>query len=92
MTTCPGSKLCEYAPSRVTLDDGSEVCSNCPEWAKECEAKRLLTYPMMDRMTGLRKREQIRGKKSTDELRETIEMLKNKQAEIRRKQAEKWLR
>jgi hypothetical protein len=47
---------------------------------------------MMDRMTGLRKREQIRGKKSTDELRETIEMLKNKQAEIRRKQAEKWLR
>jgi uncharacterized membrane protein YukC len=76
----------------VTLEDGSTVCSNCPEWAKECEAKRLLTYPIVDRMEGFREREKIRGKKSTDELKEIVESLRNKQSELRRNKAQKWLR
>jgi hypothetical protein len=92
MPACIGSKLCEYAPSMVTLADGSEVCSNCPEWAKECEARRLLSYPIVDRMEGLNKREKIRGKESTNDLRAKIEELRNMQAEARRKKAEKWLR
>lgn len=92
MPECLGTHLCEHAPSMVTLEDGFKVCSACPEWRKECEAKRLLTYPVMDRLEAFKKREQIRGKASTEDLKAMVEHLRNKQAEQRRKKAETWLR
>jgi len=82
---CLGSTKCEYAPSMVTLQDGCVVCSNCHLWALECEAKRLLTYPMPQRREGLVEREKIRGKTAS-------EMLKDLMARIhedRRKKAQK---
>jgi len=84
---CLGSTKCEYAPSMVTLQDGCVVCSNCHLWALECEAKRLLTYPMPQRREGLVEREKIRGKTAS-------EMLKDLMARIhedRRKKAQKLL-
>jgi hypothetical protein len=82
---CLGSTKCEYAPRMVTLQDGCVVCSNCHLWALECEAKRLLTYPMPQRREGLVEREKIRGKTAS-------EMLKDLMARIhedRRKKAQK---
>jgi hypothetical protein len=84
---CLGSTKCEYAPRMVTLQDGCVVCSNCHLWALECEAKRLLTYPMPQRREGLVEREKIRGKTAS-------EMLKDLMARIhedRGKKAQKLL-
>lgn len=76
----------------VTLDDGFTVCSACPEFRAECEAKKLLTYPVVDRMKALGDREKFRGKASVDALRQRIEVLRNKQAEARRQKTQKWLK
>ena len=92
MPECLGSHLCELSTKTVTLEDGHTVCSACPEFREECEAKRLLTYPILDRNEGFRKREQIRGKEATDRLKARVEALRNKQAEQRREKAQQWLR
>ncbi|NBT57946.1 hypothetical protein EBT16_04095 [bacterium] len=92
MPECLGSHLCEHAPSMVTLEDGFVVCSSCPEWRKECEAKRLLTYPVVARAEAFREREKIRGAEATYDLKGMVEKLRAKQAELRRKKAEQWLR
>lgn len=72
MTACLGSPRCEYAPSMVTLHDGQVVCSNCPLWAAECEAKRLLTYRLPERREALRERDKIRSGPVMDKLRELM--------------------
>jgi len=82
---CLGSTKCEYAPSMVTLQDGCVVCSNCHLWALECEAKRLLTYPMPQRREGLVEREKIRGKTASEMLKDLITRIH----EDRRKKAQK---
>jgi len=82
---CLGSTKCEYAPSMVTLQDGCVVCSNCHLWALECEAKRLLTYPMPQRREGLVEREKIRGKTASEMLKDLIARIH----EDRRKKAQK---
>jgi hypothetical protein len=64
--------------SLVKLISGKEVCTWCPEWARECEARRLLTYKKVELKEALEKREQIRGKEVTDALRAVMELvLKN---------------
>jgi hypothetical protein len=46
--------------------------------ARECEAKRLLTYKKAELKEALEKRERIRGKEVTDALRAVMELvLKN---------------
>lgn len=82
---CLGSNKCEYAPSMVTLQDGCKVCSNCHLWALECEAKRLLTYPIPQRREGLAEREKIRGKTASEMLKEFIVKIHDD----RRKKAQK---
>lgn len=59
----------------VRLVSGKEVCTWCPEWARECEAKRLLTYKKAELKEALEKREQVRGKDVTDELRAIMELV-----------------
>lgn len=61
--------------SLVKLVNGKEVCTWCPEWAVECEAKRLLKYKKSELKEALEKRELIRGKEVTDVLRATMEYI-----------------
>lgn len=76
----------------VTLEDGYKVCSACPEFRAECEAKKLLTYPAVDCVKALADREKFRGKDSTESLKARIEALRNKQNELRRAKAQVWLK
>jgi hypothetical protein len=62
----------------VKLISGKEVCTWCPEWALECEARRLVKYKAADKREALEKREQIRGKESTDLLRQVMDLVRNK--------------
>ena len=66
--TCLGCQRCEDGPM-VTLIDGQKVCDYCPEWKLECEARDLLALPLEKRRNALGKRDQERGKVSTDRLR-----------------------
>lgn len=59
----------------LRLVSGKEVCTWCPEWARECEARRLLKYKKAELKEALEKREQIRGKDVTDELRAVMELV-----------------
>lgn len=70
--TCLGGNRCEQATSMVRLVTGQEVCNWCPEWALECEARRLLVYPMAARREALVKRDFERGKEATDRLRDVM--------------------
>jgi hypothetical protein len=64
--------------SLVKLFGGREVCTWCPDWALECEARRLLKYKSADRAEALMKREEIRGKEATNALRERMTLIKEK--------------
>ena len=75
MSACLGGMACERSTGNVKLVTGEEVCNWCPEWALECEARRLLMYPMGPRREALRKREEVRGKAAVDRLRETMKLL-----------------
>lgn len=68
MSECLGCQRCESGPM-VTLISGRQVCDYCPEWKTECEARDLLQMPLEKRRNALGKREQERGKASTDQLR-----------------------
>lgn len=59
----------------VKLVNGKEVCTWCPEWALECEARRLVTYKKLELKEALEKREQLRGKESVDKLRAVMELV-----------------
>ena len=75
MTTCLGTNLCEQATGKVTLHDGEVVCNWCPEWRLECEARRLLSYPLGARREALVERDHKRGKDATDRLREVMKLI-----------------
>jgi len=62
----------------VGLVSGKEVCTWCPEWARECEARRLLTYKKVELKEALEKRELLRGKDVLDKLRAVMQSLLNK--------------
>lgn len=67
MSECLGCARCEDGPM-VTLVGGRQVCSSCPEWLIECEARNLLRMPLPARRKALAKREEIRGKPAVDVL------------------------
>lgn len=77
MTACLGGNACEHATGNVTLCTGETVCNWCPEWALECEARRLLMYPMRVRREALAERDNARGKAQTDRLREMMTVIHN---------------
>ena len=46
-TDCLGCNLVEHQPR--TLIDGGTVCSSCPAWLHECEARSLLAMVKAER-------------------------------------------
>ncbi|UOF79786.1 hypothetical protein [Caudoviricetes sp.] len=72
--SCKGCKR----DQSTTLVGGDKVCSWCHLWALECEARELLRRPLWKRRQDLKAREEIRGKKAVDQLREVMLALFNK--------------
>ena len=56
----------------VTLRDGSTVCSSCPEWMMECEARHLLSMPLAARRAELAERQKKRGAAAVEELKKAM--------------------
>ena len=67
---CLGCNLIEN--NAVTLNDGRSVCSSCPMWRVECEAREVLSKPLEQRKAYLEKVEEKRGKAGCDELKAAI--------------------
>lgn len=63
---------CRIEAPKVKLVTGREVCSWCPDWLIECEARDLLRRPLEDRRAALVEREKKRGKQATDALRQVM--------------------
>ena len=59
----------------VELSTGNKVCTYCPEWMIECEAKAILAKPLSVRQSTLLKLEAQRGPKN-------VQALKNRMALI----------
>lgn len=57
-------------PKIALLSNGQMVCTYCPNWLVECEARHLLAMPLNKRREGLEAREKKRG--STGELKEAM--------------------
>jgi hypothetical protein len=62
----------------VMLNGGRVVCSSCPSWALECEAKTVLKKPLEDRRAYLDAIEKVRGKAGADALRAAVTALWSK--------------
>lgn len=77
---CLGCMAIEEHP--VTLNAGAVVCSSCPAWRLECEAREVLAKPLEKRRVYLLDVEQARGKPATEELKTaiTVEWQKRKAA------------
>jgi hypothetical protein len=43
------ANACTWQPGTVTLIDGRQVLSTDPEWMLECEARTILTWPLVQR-------------------------------------------
>jgi len=56
----------------VTLRDGSTVCSSCPEWLIECEARHLLSMPLAERRAELANRQKKRGVAAVEALKNVM--------------------
>ena len=69
-TECLGCELINTAP--VTLTDARVVCSSCPAWRLETEAREVLSKPLEARKAYLEKVEEKRGKVGCDELKAVI--------------------
>jgi len=67
MTDCLGCQACEAGPV-VTLVSGRTVCTSCPSWRLECEARELLDMLLEARRAALSDREARRGVESVAEL------------------------
>lgn len=73
MTNCLGCTKLENDSQCVTLSTGAVVCTSCPEWLIECEARELLKP---DRIEALKKREAKRG--DVTKLKEAMTRIFNK--------------
>lgn len=67
---CLGCNLIEE--HAVQLNDERTVCSSCPEWRRECEARDVLAKPLEARREYLAEVEKKRGKPAADELKAAI--------------------
>ena len=76
---CLGCQCCEdEATPMVTLRDGSTVCSSCPEWMMECEARHLLSIPLETRRAELAERQKKRGAAAVEALKTVMMDLHNR--------------
>ena len=78
---CLGCEL--QATSAVTLNDGTTVCSSCPAWRLECEAREVLKKPTLEaRRDYLAEVVKKRGNVAVDDLKAamTVEWGKRKAA------------
>lgn len=73
--TCLGCQRLENADQCVTLVSGAVVCTYCPAWMLECEARELLKLPKSARIEALKKRELKRG--DVTELKESMTRIFN---------------
>ena len=67
---CLGCNFIETSP--VTLRDGGTVCTNCPAWKLEVEAKSLLARPLVDRKAYLARLEGLLEQEEVAELKSEI--------------------
>lgn len=67
---CIGCNLVNIAP--ITLTDGRTVCSSCPDYRLQCEAKDVLGKPLEARKAYLAGVEAKRGKAGADLLKAAI--------------------
>lgn len=68
---CLGCTLIEE--HAVTLNDERTVCTSCPAWRLECEAREVIAKPTLEaRREYLAGVERQRGKAATDELKAAI--------------------
>lgn len=65
---CLGCVRLEDDAQCVTLIDGTVVCTWCPAWLLECEARELLRWPLQKRRDFLANAEKQRGKVAIEEL------------------------
>lgn len=78
--TCLGCQRLENADQCVTLASGAVVCTYCPAWLIECEARELLAMPKAKRIEELRKRELKRG--NVDALKKAMTDIFNQRKEM----------
>lgn len=79
MSECLGCQRCEdEATPMVTLHTGSQVCSSCPAWLMECEARHLLEMPLLERREALAAREKKRGKDDVERMKAVMLALHEK--------------
>lgn len=78
--TCLGCQRLKNADQCVTLASGAVVCTYCPAWLIETEARELLAMPKAKRIEELRKRELKRG--NVDALKKVITDIYNKSRAI----------
>lgn len=72
VTGCLGCTRCEAGPV-ATLIDGRTVCTWCPDWRAECEARHILAMPSIhDRRAYLADIKTRRGQASHDELADLV--------------------
>jgi hypothetical protein len=70
---CLGCNLIETAPR--TLNDERTVCSSCPAWRLECEARDVLAKPTLEaRREYLAGVEEKRGKAAVEELKAAMKV------------------
>lgn len=81
MTECLGCQRLENKDQCVTLVSGAVVCTYCPAWLIETEARELLAMPKAKRIEELRKRELKRG--NVDELKKAMTDIFNKRKETK---------
>lgn len=81
MTECLGCQRLENNDQCVTLASGTVVCTYCPAWLIETEARELLAMPKAKRIEELRKRELKRG--NVDELKKAMTDIFNKRKETK---------
>lgn len=77
--TCLGCQRLENKDQCVTLASGAVVCTYCPAWLIETEARELLAMPKAKRIEELRKRELKRG--NVDALKKAMTDVFNKRKE-----------
>lgn len=70
--SCLGTNLCGSSTGAVQLRDGAVVCNACPDWARECLARRVLAMELHQRRQWLAKFEAMHGVDVADQLRAEI--------------------
>lgn len=87
MSECLGcQRLEDEKTTMVELSTGQKVCTYCPEWMLETEAKALLELPLSERKRLLLAFEAKRGPKSVEILKGRMALIFNKRKLLQKDQ------